>query len=521
MKPHTRPPRGTTAPRRRAAVAAVLLAATAVLTAPAAAAEGPSREEIYRELGVADQPVDYAVLVDTSGSMRTKGRYDTVRSTLRGFLGGLSRSDHVALITFDDRPEARYVGSAGDPGKIVGRLPKSPDPDGGTDIGAALDLALRELERSDAASVASVVMLTDGRHEPPRSTAYPKASGAPWDALHRRAEAVGTRAGLAGYALPLGSGASGADQLGKVVRDTMVLRPGSIQDLGAYLRRAGDSTRARSAARLLAEDRGKGVTASWRPGGTRDLTTGSAEAAVTFRSAAAHTPLTVTGTRLTTDGVPLRVSGVPDRLTLAPGESRTYTVRLAGGVGGDGLPFRRTEEGAAALRVSGKVASPWQRALAPDVELRTPGTVAVRGRPLTARAETGSVLFLPALLLGVAAVLALGWLRWRSVHRPSLSGGLGIAPVFAADTPGWIALSGRRVAFQQPAGGRGTVHGRRRRTPEGPRVDLLIRYAREGAGGRPDRVTCAPGAKAVVGGLAFTHRPDGPPADGHAPEGSG
>ncbi|MFI1308790.1 hypothetical protein ACH4TS_01270 [Streptomyces albidoflavus] len=171
--------------------------------------------------------------------------------------------------------------------------------------------------------------------------------------------------------------------------------------------------------------------------------------------------------------------------------------------------------------MSGKVASPWQRALAPEVELRTPGTVAVQGRPLAARAEVGSVLFLPALLLGLAAALALGWLRWRSVHRPALSSGLGIAPVFAADTPGWIALTGRRVAFQPSEGGRGTVHGRRRRTPEGPRVDLLIRYVREGARGRPDKVTCAPGAKAVVGGLAFTHRPDGPPADGHAPEASG
>ncbi|MGG7614312.1 vWA domain-containing protein, partial [Streptomyces sp. ZG43] len=178
---------------------------------------------------------------------------------------------------------------------------------------------------------------------------------------------------------------------------------------------------------------------------------------MTFRSAAAHIPLTVTGARLTTDGVPLRVSGIPDRLTLTPGESRTYTVRLEGGVGGDGLPFRRTEEGAAALRVSGKVDSPWQRALAPDVELRTPGAVAAQGRPLAVRAETGSVLFLPALLLGLATVLVLGWLRWRSVHRPALSGGLGIAPVFAADPPGWIALSGRRVAFQQPEGGRGSV----------------------------------------------------------------
>lgn len=118
--------------------------------------------------------------------------------------------------------------------------------------------------------------------------------------------------------------------------------------------------------------------------------------------------------------------------------------------------------------MSGKVASPSQRALAPDVELRTPGTVAVQGRPLAARAEAGSVLFLPALLLALAAVLALGWLRWRSVHRPALSGGLGVAPVFAADTPGWIALTGRRVAFQRPGGGRGTVHGRRRTPPRGP-----------------------------------------------------
>ncbi|GAA2444254.1 hypothetical protein GCM10010433_51960 [Streptomyces pulveraceus] len=512
MKRTTRSPRATTTLRRAAAVGAVLLAALAAATVPAATAEGPSREEIYRELGVAGQPVDYVILVDTSGSMKAKGRYGTVRSTLRTFLGGLTRTDHVALITFDDRPEARYIGSAGDPARIVARLPRAPDPDGGTDIGAALDQALRELERTDAASVASVVMLTDGRHQPPRGSRHPTFSGAPWTALRKRAEAIGARTELAGYALPLASGASGAERLGDVVHNTLVLRPGSIQDLGSYLQRAGDSTRARSAARLLAEDRGKGVTASWERTGPRDLTAGSVTASVTFRSAARHVPLTVGDARLSAAGVPLRISGLPERLTLGPGESRTCTVRLAGGPAGSGLPYRRTEDASAALRVSGQVSSPWQRALAPDVGLKVPEAVAVGGGPLTVRADTGSVLFLPGILLGLVAVLTLGWLRWRSVNRPVLSGALIVVPVFEGGVPGRIALAGRRVAFQPREGGRGTVRGRRRRTADGPGTDLVIRYVPDGASGRPDRVICAPGAQAVVGGLSFSHRPDSGPA---------
>ncbi|MFC9233414.1 VWA domain-containing protein [Streptomyces decoyicus] len=532
MKRSACSPRAATALRRGAAVAAALLAVLSASAVPATASSefpaspeqggspsAPTRDEIYQELGVADQPVDYVVLVDTSGSMKAKGRYDTVRATLRTFLGGLTPTDHVALITFDDRPEARYIGSAGDPAKIVARLPKAPDPAGGTDIGAALDQGLRELERTDAARIASVVMLTDGRHDPPAKTGYPKSSGPAWDALRKRAEALGKRTELAGYAVPLGSGATGADRLGAVVGNTLVLRPGSIQDLGAYLQRAGDSTRARSAARLLAEDRGKGVTASWKKTGVHDLTDGPATASVTFRSATAHVPLTVSGTRISADGVPLGVTGVPKRLTLEPGESRTYDVRLDGGPHASGLPYRRTEAGSAALRVSGQVSSPWQRALAPEADLKVPGAVKITGGPLTVRAEVGSAYFLPAVFLVFAAALVLGWLWWRSVNRPVLSGELTAAPVFDAGIPDRIALSGRRVTFTPRGGGRGTVHGRRRRTADGPRVELLIRYTPVGTSGRPDRVTCGPGAKAVVGGLAFTHRPsDTVPGPGPAPD---
>ncbi|MGW9432668.1 hypothetical protein ACWHA1_32635, partial [Streptomyces decoyicus] len=91
------------------------------------------------------------------------------------------------------------------------------------------------------------------------------------------------------------------------------------------------------------------------------------------------------------------------------------------------------------------------------------------------------------------------------------------APVFGEAIPDRIVLSGRRVTFTPHGGGRGTVHGRRRRTADGPRIELLIRYTPDGTSGRPDRVTCGPGARAVVGGLAFTHRPtDAAPGPGPA-----
>ncbi|MGW9430016.1 hypothetical protein ACWHA1_18990, partial [Streptomyces decoyicus] len=56
--------------------------------------------------------------------------------------------------------------------------------------------------------------------------------------------------------------------------------------------------------------------------------------------------------------------------------------------------------------------------------LKVPGAVKITGEPLTVRAEVGSAYFLPAVFLVCAAALALGWLWWRSVHRPILNGEL-------------------------------------------------------------------------------------------------
>ncbi|GGX73285.1 vWA domain-containing protein [Streptomyces hiroshimensis] len=488
-------------------VAAVALLAAWSLTGSAASADsGPSRDDVYRALGLGEQPADYVVLVDTSGSMANGGRYDTVRSTLRPFLDSLSSRDHVALMTFDSHPEPRYIGSAGNTDAIVSRLPSSPNPEGDTDIGAALDSALRELERPGAAEIASVVLLTDGEHRPPAGSRYPGPAGAAWDGLKKRAEAVGKRAGLAGYALPLGSGATGARLLKGVVADTTVLRPGSIEDLGSYLRRAGDATRARKARLLLAGDIGKGITASWTDSGRRDVTDGSGTAFVTFRSTTRHVPLSVSDLSASVGGASLRVGGLPSQLTLGPGESRSYEVRLHGTLPAGPLPYRRIEDTDGELRLSGRVTSDWEQPLAPDVRLEVPGRVRVTGAALPLQATVGSAVFLPAVLAGLAAALLAAWLWWRRTHRPRLLGDLLLVPAFGGELPDRIALSGRRRVVLRPlAGGRGTVHGRRRRTDDGPRVELLIRYTPDGSADRESRATCRPGRQVVVNGVSFTY----------------
>ncbi|MYY01551.1 vWA domain-containing protein [Streptomyces sp. ATexAB-D23] len=505
---HTGPSR----PRRYGArcaalLAAALLAATPATTAHAApAAPDPTRAEIYRALRLDQEPADYVILVDTSGSMTQEGRYNTVRSTLRPFLDGLTPEDHVALFTFDSRTEARYVGEAGDTSKIIAALPGSPDPDGDTDIGAALDAALKEVARDDASPVASIVLLTDGEHRPAAHSRYPKASGPAWNDLNERAESVAGHTELAGYAIPLGGGATGAGLLGNVVPDTTVLRPDGIQDLGAYLSRAGDRTRARKAARLLAPDIGKGVTATWQNDGETDLSDGSATAKLTLRSTTARLPLTVTGLHASVTDPDLTVRRLPDHLTLEPGASRTYEIELSGRPQAGALPYRRTEHTRATLRLTGKVTSAWQRPLAPDVRLKTPQSVRVAKAELPLRATVGSTAFLPALAAALVLIAGAGWLAWRRVSRPPLRGVLLLSTPFGGPLPERIVLQGRRMTLRPVStGGHGTLHGRRRSTGEGPRVDLHIRFTPDGSEARTTNAVCGPGGEVVVGGVSFTY----------------
>ncbi|MFF7615297.1 VWA domain-containing protein [Streptomyces lavendulae] len=523
---HPTPPR---APRfARAARGGAALLTAVLLAAPPATARAttndpaPSRAEIHQALGLDDQPADYVVLVDTSGSMNQDGRYDTVRSTIGSFLNGMSPKDHVALFTFDSRPQPRYIGSAGDSAAIMSKLPAAPDPAGDTDIGEALDAALTELERDHASAVASVVLLTDGEHHPVGGSRYPDATGPAWTALRGRAQALAERTELAGYALPLGNGATGADLLGDVVKNTTVLRPDSIQDLGSYLARAGERTRIRKAQLLLAGDVGKGVTAEWSDAARADLTSGSATAKLTLRSTSRHVPLTVTGASASLGDPSVALDGLPGQLTLRPGESRTFDVRLRGRLPAGPLPYRRVEEADATLKLSGRVTSAWEQPLAPDVRLNVPQQVRVTGAAAPLRATVGSAVFLPGVLGGGALLLLTGWLWWRRTHRPRLRGELLLTRVFGDAFTDRVELTGRTVTLRPPSvGGRGRVRGRRRSTDTGPRIDLLIRYTPDGSTARESGATCLPDRDVVVNGVSFTYLsgraapgPSGTPAGG-------
>ncbi|WP_433893200.1 vWA domain-containing protein [Streptomyces sp. CA-111067] len=520
---HTVRPRALRGVRDFAAVlGAALLAVPALAAGPAQAAPAdtahPTRAEIYQALELGQEPADYAILVDTSGSMKQNGRYDTVRATLRPFLDGLTPQDHVELVTFDSSPHIQYIGSAGDTDAIMSHLPAQPNPHGATDIGAALDKALTELERDDASPVASIVLLTDGEQDPAPGSRYPTSSGPSWTALQHRADAIGDHAQLAGYALPLGSGASGADLLGHVVSDTTELRPKNIQDLGGYLARAGDRTRARQAALLLAGDKGKGLDASWSNGGRTDLTDGTATARLTLRSTTSRVPLTVTGLRASVTDPSIAVGGLPGQVTLQPGKSKTYTVRLTGKLPAGPIPYRRTENKDAVLRLAGRVGSAWEQPLAPDVKLSVPRQIQVTGPAVPLRATVGSAVLLPAVLGGLVLVLLAGWLLWRRSRRPLLTGALLVARALGDQEPERIALRGRHLRLRpETVGGAGRVRGRRRSTDRVASVDLLIRYSPDGSSGRESTATCVPGGHVVINGVRFQHQPA--PVAGRVPVG--
>lgn len=510
---HPIPPRARRsgrASRRYAAVVAAAVLATAPVSAQAAPApDGPSRAQVYTALGLDDQPADYVVLVDTSWSMRQDGRYDTVRSTLRPFLESLSPKDHVALVAFDTRPDTRYIGPAADTDAIMSRVPPGPTPSGATDVGAALETALGELERDDASEIASLVLVTDGQHDPGAGSRYPGTSGAAWATLQQRAQNIAKHTELAGYALPLGSGATGADLLDDVVPHTTVLRPDSVQDLGAYLQRAGERTRARKAQRVLAPDQGKGVTAAWSGSGRTDLTDGTGTGRLTLSSTTRHVPMTVTGLRAAVGDPSVTVTGLPSRLTLKPGESRSFEVRLSGRLPDGPIPYERTDDADGTLAVSGEVASSWKRALEPAVPLEVPEQVRVTRATVPLRGTVGSPTLLPALTASVLVIALTAWLLWRRTHRPRLRGALLLEPAFEEVIPDRIALRGRKMTLQpHSVGGSGHIRGRRRTSDGESQVDLLISYTPDGSRARTSDATCHPGSHVVVNGVSFTYLPD-------------
>lgn len=161
-------------------------------------------DELLAIYGITDAPADYVVAVDTSGSMsQAPAIYPAVRRAYASFVKAVGDQDHLSVITFDTSPTVQFNGRLGphraDAEAALPRRARGAH----TDIGAAVDAALERMGRADAATVQTLVFLTDGRIEAPDSP-YAKKRSAAWKRLRSRADKLAATRSVAVYGAGLG-----------------------------------------------------------------------------------------------------------------------------------------------------------------------------------------------------------------------------------------------------------------------------------------------------------------------------
>lgn len=469
-------------------------------------------DEVFRTLDVDTVPTDTVLLIDTSGSMQRAGLYDHVRGALRPLLGALSSADHLAVLSFDAAPALRFTGDVRQPAaRILARLPRRADGQF-TDIGAAIDSGLRELERPHASPVGAIVLITDGRAQPPAGSSYTELDGDAWSALRQRASALSRRHRIDAYALALRADTDAA-LIKRVFADAIVLALPTGQ-LRPFIQRIRERLRLETARSLLADDVGAAVEVRWshRRLEQLDLARGSGDLELELSSTAHRLPLELSRITVHSTGeLQLQVSGLPSGILLRPGERRTLTAHLrfppAGGFGFGTRTVRRHSS----VMLSATVSTPWDDAL--RNELRLDLRPWLRSEPAQASASGVVGWSYPLLALAALALFALIASACFVViaRRPSLRGTLIASPPGRPQQR--ARLAGRRFPVGQRRGSRlaipgdgvvrgrriGDRHGRRRRCG----VELLISYS---AGtGRRRRATCPPNASAVVDGTTFVY----------------
>jgi len=172
------------------------LAAAAVLLVVAMAGTewnlcwaGPA-SDLYKRFRVALPSTDVVILLDASGSMKSK--YGIVREAAIEFTRTLSQTEHLHLRAFAGVPTVALEGSGDRVAAEVDRyLPPGVLP-GGTDLGLAIEKGLDFLERPDSSQLAAFFLLTDGVHEPPSGSPYSRdfERDQDWLVLRRRAHSL-------------------------------------------------------------------------------------------------------------------------------------------------------------------------------------------------------------------------------------------------------------------------------------------------------------------------------------------
>ncbi len=487
--------------RTVAGVAAALLAAAALCVpgGPAYAAPATS-DEVYAALGVDQVSAGYVVLIDVSKSMRDGGRYEQVKRSLRAFLAALAPDDRVTLVTFADSARVVHDGPAGrSPDPLIAKLPRTAD-GRYTDIGAAIEASVRQLSSAGTPQIATVVLLTDGRHDPPVGSPYPFAQGYGWKQLAGTVRSL-RKTALSAYAVPL-TGSTGAPLLATVYPGARILAPTSINRLGAQLEQPKAGARAAKARSLPAADATRGVEVSW-PVDPGRLGAGRTRLQVRLRSTTTKVPLVVGHLAVRSDRSDVRVS-VPDGpVELPAGGTATVPVTVDWDAGPRRAAPLSTATATTTLTLTGEVGSPWADVLTGQLGMsftpRLDGG-ATRG---TLSAQRGSIdRWIAGAVLLLVLVAAGRWARRRRLG-PDLSGTLDVRTPDGGERQ--LPLTGRRVALTADSAGLpGYGEVTASRTSIGSaQVRLVIGYSQDGTTAGRQVGTCGPGESVELSGATF------------------
>ncbi|MEU1684792.1 vWA domain-containing protein [Micromonospora sp. NPDC005707] len=492
-------------------VAALTAVAVACLPATSVAGAPVDSDEVYAALDVNQLVADYVVLVDVSRSMRDGGRYEQTKRGLRTFLAALAPDDRVALVTFADSARVVHDGPAGRaPDQLVAKLPRTADGQH-TDIGAAIETSLRLLGRKGAAPIATVLLLTDGRHDPPTGSAYPFEQGYSWNQLVRTARAL-RKTSLNAYAVPL-TGSTGAPLLARVLPGARVLAPTSINRLGAQLEQPKAAARAAKARSVLGDDASHGVRVSW-PADIGRIGAGRSRLEVRLTSTTTKIPLVVDRLVARSDRPEVRVSVPAGPVELPPGGTVTVPVTVDWDAGPRRVAPLARVTGSATLTLQGEVGSPWADVLTGELGAAFAPQMDGGSTRGALSAQRGSIVWWS---LGAALMIVLAaagwWGRGRRLH-PVPAGAVRLRD--AAGNVRDLALTGRRTAITADSTGLpgyGEVTARRP-SLGASEVHLVIAYSRDGSAATREVGTCHPGETVELGGVGFTWRTTTPARSG-------
>lgn len=390
------------------------LAIAGLLAAPLAAQAAPATgvDEVVSALGLAQEPADYVVLVDTSGSMNQGGRYDTMRHELGTLLSGLNAADRVSLLTFDSTAVSRYRGLVGNsPSKVLAKLPVTAS---GlhTDIGAAIAAGVSELERKETHQLAALILVTDGKLDTATTSKYADVNSTAWKKLKSRASALGRQHQVAGYAVSL-QATTDARLLRKVFPQAAEVNGGQV---GKRFAEVGADLVRLQAMEALKEELAKPIGISWAGDlGAALANNTPVDIELSFFSPYAHVPVSLSEIAAqATAGLDVVLTGLPEKLSLKPGEKLTVKAqaRLTGTAGPD-----------ASVTLVAKVDSPWRKVLEKDLGVKLEptldGAALVPAPPIklppTLLPTVGAI---SGLLLAAAAV----WWLTRMMVTPQLRG---------------------------------------------------------------------------------------------------